>query len=221
MVENILVESSGHEFDVRLDTWLRDVLTRTPGLVRKAAKREFVLTAREFYEQSTSWRVVVGPKTLKANRKRYMLSPYDAYADIISVLSVECEGVPLRALARRPAGAEVTADRPTKYYLDDTDYVHLWPTPVETVEDALTFYVALKPKLTVNTMPRIASRHHYDALLDGFLGRVYSHPSKPYSNPTLAAYHLKRFQSAIGKYKAQANLGYAGGQSWAFPRFGI
>lgn len=220
MVENILVEGSGSEFDVRIETWLKDLLPRTPGLIRKIAKREFLLAAREFYEQSTAWRVVIGPRNMRANKKRYLLSPYDAYANVVQVFAVECDGVPLRALHRRPGQEDITADRPWGYFLEDSDYIRLWPTPIESVDDALTFHVALTPKLSVTHMPRIASTHHYDALLDGALGRLYMHPAKPYSNPPGAQYHLQRFRHAIGKYAGQAKMGYAGAQAWKFPRFG-
>jgi hypothetical protein len=220
MVENILVESSGHECDVRIDTWLKDLLPRTPGINRKVAKRELLLAIREFYEQSASWRVVVGPRDSRANKRRYILSPYDAYANIVQVLSVEYMGYPLKALTRRPAGAEPNADRPTSFYLEDPDHVRVWPTPSTTVEDALTFHVALTPKMSVTHVPRLASTNHYDALLDGALGRIYSHPAKPYSNPSLGTYHLQRFRAAIGKYAGRAKTGYAGAASWQYPRYG-
>jgi hypothetical protein len=220
MTENILVESSGHECDVLIDAWLKDLLVHTPGANRKIVKREFLLTAREFYEQSTAWRVVVGPRDMKANKRRYILSPYDAYANIVQVLDVECEGFSLRRLPRRPAGKEVAATRPTHYYLEDSDYVRLWPTPTETVEDALTFHVALTPKITVRHLPRVSFAQHYDALLDGVLGRLYAHPAKPYTNPTLAQYRLRRFRNAIGVYAAKAKLGGSNAPAWQFPKFG-
>ena len=220
MTENILVESSGHECDVLVDAWLKDLLVHTPGANRKVVKREFLLAAREFYEQSTAWRVVVGPRDMRANKRRYLLSPYDAYANIIQVMAVECEGLSLHKSYRRPAGAEITASRPSHYYLDDPDHVRLWPTPTETVADALTFYVALTPKITVRHLPRIAFSLHYDALLDGALGRLYAHPAKPYSNPTLAQYRLRRFRNAIGVYAARAKMGNANAPAWVFPRFG-
>lgn len=220
MVDNILVEGSGATADVRLDTWLKDLLPRTPGAVRPVVKRELILAAREFYEQSHAWRVVVGPKNLKAGKKLYVMSPYDAYSDIVHVFGVELEGRPLRAYNRRPAGTEPVSDRPTGFYLDEPDNVRLWPTPQVAVDNGLTFYVALTPKQTVTHLPRMAMSLHYEALLDGTLGRLYNHPAKPYTDPLRANYHLRRFRAAISEFRARAREGYVNTPGWSFPKFG-
>lgn len=221
MVETVItVEGSGHECDVRIETWLKDLLPRTPGVSRKVVRREFILACREFFERSCAWRVVIGPKALKAGKKRYIMSPYDAYADIVRVLSVELKGFPLRPAQRRPGRIEFAASSPTTYWLEQPDYVRIWPVPNVDVADALTFYVALTPKQTVSHLPRIARTHFYDALLDGALGRLYSHPAKPYSNPSLAQYHLQRFRTAIGSFAGLAKAGFTSTPQWCFPRFG-
>lgn len=218
--ETILVEGSGTEVSATLSVWLRDLTPITPGCVPSVRRRALVLACREFFEQSTAWRVVVGPKQLKADRKRYMLSPYDAYADVVQVLSAEMDGVPLRPYSRRPAGKEPDMDRPLGYYMDGPDTVRFWPTSATTIPDSLTFYVALTPKQSVRLLPRIALTHFYDAIFDGAAGRLVAQPAKPYTNPTLAQYHLKRFRAAIGAYAAKAKGGMNNTPSWTFPRFG-
>lgn len=221
MSNTIVVESSGHECEAKLDTWLKDILPRTPGIVRKVAKRELVLACREFFERSAAWRVVVGPKNLIANKKTYYTSPYDAYSDVVRVFSVELSGSPLNVLLRRPAGVEPEATLPHSYYLNTTPaQVRVWPMPTTSKTNALTFYLALTPKVTVTKLPSIAQTHFYDAILDGVLGRIYAHPAKPYSNPTLGQYHLRRFSVAIGHYAAEAKKGFGEATSWTFPRFG-
>lgn len=220
MPSTLTIEASGHECDVKLQTWLRDVLPRTPGAVRKVVSRELVLAAREFFERSSAWRVVIGPKDLRSVKKRYSLSPYDAYSDVVQVFGVEMEGCPLGRLVRQPPLGR-SADRPTSFWLETPDTVRLWPTPTVSVDEALTFYVALTPKLTVSHLPRVAQTHFYEALFDGVLGRMYAHPSKPYTDPTLAQYHLKRFRNAIAAYAGQAKQGFIpGAAAWTFPRFG-
>lgn len=196
------------------------MLTETPGCLPKVRKRALILACREFYEQSGAWRVVIGPKRLVANKKRYYMSPYDAYANVVHVHSVELRGIPLRLLSRRPAGEEPDSSNPTSYYLETPDQVRLWPQSLTDVDNALTFYVSLTPKQTVTHLPRIAATHHYDAILSGALGRLMSQPAKAYSDPTRAQYHLQRFRAGIGKYAGAAKGNYSGAQSWSFPRFG-
>lgn len=221
MVSTITVEGTGHECDVKLSTWLQDLLPRTPGAVRKVVNRELILASREFFEQSLAWRKVLGPKDMKANKKRYNLSPYDAYSDIVATLGVEFQGCPLRFLTRMPAQTNRTATAPTHFWLEEPDVVRLWPLPIVDLEESLTFAVALTPKQSVTHLPRLAKTHFYDALLDGTLGRLYAHPVKPYTDQTLAQYHLKRFRNAIGQYAGKAKQGFIGGaQAWQFPKFG-
>lgn len=217
---NITVEGSGHECDVKLDTWLRDMLAVTPGCLPKVRKRALILACREFFEQSAAWRVTIGPKKLTALKKRYYLSPYDAYANVVRVLGVSYNGTPLRPIAARPAGREPDASNPLYYYLEGTDQVRIWPQSNVTEEDALTFYVALTPKQTVTHLPRIAATHFYDAIYDGAVGRLFSQPAKAYSDPMRAQYHLNRFRAAIGKYAGAAKSNFSGAPSWQYPKFG-
>lgn len=218
--ETITVEGSGHECDAKLDTWLRDMLAVTPGCLPKVRKRALILACREFFEQSAAWRVTIGPKRLVADKKRYYLSPYDAYADVVRVFSVEYNGTPLTPVARRPAGTEPDAAQPLKYYLEGPDQIRLWPQSAVSVDAALTFYVALTPKQTVTHLPRIAATHFYDAIYDGAIGRLFSQPAKPYSDPVRAQYYLSRFRAAIGKYAGQAKTNFSGAPTWSYPRFG-
>lgn len=214
------VEGAGFEADVKIDLWLQDLLPRTPGAMRKVVRREFINACREFYEQSFAWRVVTGPKDLRADKKQYYMTPYDPYTDVVGVLGVELDGQPLAALVRRPRYADRTATLPSSFWLETPDTVRLWPLSTTDKDDSLLFSLALTPKQTVRHLPKFARSHHYDALLDGALGRLYAHPAKPYSNPGAAEYHLKRFQAAIGKYAGLAKKGYGPGLSWQFPRFG-
>lgn len=218
-IESITVEGSGQEYDVKLDTWLRDLTPLTPGCVPSVRRRELILACREFFEQSACWRGVIGPRQMKAGRKRYMLSPVDAYTDVVHVLGVQFNGEWLRPLPQQPRG-DSTSSTPRGYWLEAPDVVRLWPVPQVTVEAALRFYVAMTPKQTVRQMPRIAATHYYDAILDGAAGRLLRHPAKPYTNPVAAEYHLRRFRAAIGKHAAQGKSGHTGAPSWVFPRFG-
>lgn len=205
---------------VSLSIWLKDILTRTPGLVRKVAKRELQLAIREFYEQSCSWRVLIGPVDLLADKEMYWLSPYDQETDVVRILSIEVGTTGLRPIMRRPP--EVAAQGgPEQFWVDPPDVFHVWPVPTADSPDNMTIYVALTPRVGGTKLPAIAQTLHYDAILDGVLGRLLSHPSKPYSNAVMAQYHLKRFRAAIGKYKAQGNKNYSDAGSWSFPRFGV
>lgn len=57
-------------------------------------------------------------------------------------------------------------------------------------------------------------------ILDGVLARMMSHPSKPYTNTAMAAYHAKRWQGSISQAKVEAqHKNVYRGQAWRFPVF--
>jgi hypothetical protein len=59
----------------------------------------------------------------------------------------------------------------------------------------------------------------FQAWLDGTLGRLYGMPSKPWSNPTIAVYHGRRFRNAMAYRKQEAIRGFSYNlPAWRFPR---
>jgi hypothetical protein len=226
MVDSVFIEGSGCECDVTLDTWLRDSLSYLPGSIRSVAARELVLAAREFFERSYAWQGLIEDQDAKAGRKQYWLSPWDEYANVVGVIGVTLKGNPISPVPVRPARvnttstgtAAATSDRPGWYYAAPApDAIELFPDLKTDIPDGLTFHVALTPKTTVEHLPRVAEIKYYDAILDGFLARMYMHPSKPYTSIPMAQFKRKSFNHWIGKYMGQAKQGYVGAQNWSFP----
>lgn len=222
MVDEVFVEGSGCECDVTLDTWLRDSLPTLPGALRSVASRELVLACREFFERSYAWVALIRDENAKAGDKQYWTSPYDEYSNVVAVLGVDWLGEPLTPLVTRPPTnptTDNTQNRPLGYFVDPApDAVYLYPELSEDVANALTFRVALTPKPTVEHLPRIAELKFYDAILDGFLARMYGHPNKPYSAPAMAQAKRRSFNHWIGRYMGQAKQGYVSGQNWNYPQ---
>lgn len=222
MVDSVFLEGAGCECDVTLDTWLKDSLPMLPGIERGLASRELVLAAREFFERTFAWQAYVEHINAKAGEKVYWQSPYDQYSNTIGILGVTWKGNALAPMPYRPAsmGGETTptSDTPSHYYAAYApDSFYLYPQLTNDVDDAIGVYLALTPKQSVEHLPRIAAIKFYDAILEGFLARVFRHPNKPYSAPETAMRHRKSFIMQCGRFKGQANQGYVQAQNWAFP----
>jgi len=203
---------------VSISVWLKDILPRTPGIVRAVAKRELINTAREFYRQSGAWREVCESVFFADGDYQYTVVPESADSEVIQVTSVEVNGIPLTALTERPLG-DRDDGTPTIWYPTGLATIEIWPTP-EQYDDEVRVRAILIPADTSTTLPDSAYAKYYEAMLDGVLGRLYGHPAKPYSNPTLAEYHLRRFRNAIGEATGEQKQGGFAGQNWQFPRFG-
>lgn len=62
---------------------------------------------------------------------------------------------------------------------------------------------------------------YFQDWLDGSLSRLYSMPTKPWSNLQLAQYHAKRFRNEMAYRKQEAARGFAYDvPTWRFPRSG-
>lgn len=197
--------------------WLKDILPRTPGIVRAVAKRELILAAREFYRDSYAWREVVESVYWDDGTYQFTIPTPYSYAEVIQVTQVEVNGQPLTTRSERPVGDRQDGT-PTNWFPTGPNTIEVWPTP-EMYEDTLRVRVVLLPTVDATELPDLAAAKHYEALLDGVLGRVYAHPAKPYSNPTLGEYHLRRFRNAIGTAAAAFKHGGFAGQNWTYPRF--
>lgn len=218
MAVTVVVGESGEVGTPTVSRWLKDTLPRTNGAVRSVVKQELSNTVREFYKDSRAWRVTVGPRNVVANRRQYILTPYDAYSEVIGIGAVTIDGQPLRPMTRRAHVASNTTSTPMYYSMPEPGILELYPTPLQAMT-SMFIDLHLIPAINVRLLPTVAGTEHYDAILDGLLGRMYAHPAKPYTNLEGAGYHLKRFRNAIGKAAGQAKQGYVGGQDWYFPRF--
>lgn len=61
---------------------------------------------------------------------------------------------------------------------------------------------------------------YHEGFMDGTLARLMSQINKPYSNPTMAQYHMKRFRKFTNRAKQVAISGNLfDQQNWTFPRW--
>lgn len=205
---------------VALTNWLKDLLPHTPGIVRSVARREVIKAAREFFRDSTAWREVVQSAYFADGAYALTAVPQSTDSEVLTILSVEANGVPLTLKAERPTGDRPDGTPTCWYPVPGTvDGFEVWPTP-DQYDDEILVRVVLIPTDAATSLPDVAARRHFDGILDGALGRVYGHPAKPYSNPTLAEYHLRRFRNAISKAKGEVQQGAAAGQNWVYPKYG-
>lgn len=216
------------EYTESLDTILKDTIPQLPGVVRAVAERELRLAMREFFERSYAWR---GTFTVDAPSGETPVlldstATGDANSDVVGILRVKyfansnSGGEYLAPISHKPAqNGLVTVGYPRSYYMtSNPDEFILFPNLDAPAIDGLEVDVALTPKLDATVFPRQIQSRFYDAIVEGFLGRMYSHPNKPYSAPAMGVQMKQNFKRRMGYYMAQAKAGYNDSQSWNFPR---
>jgi hypothetical protein len=203
--------------------WLKDLLAYTPSASRPTVKRELQLAMREFYRESKAWRILLPAQNVTANTIYHTANAVEpSVYEVYQVLGVFINGLPINPLAAEPVDSDTaSAEVPAAFFVQ-TGYptsIGLYPKPRNTLTGKMRMWAAVIPASAATSLHNIATQDHYMAILDGTLGRLYAQPAKPYSDPTRAAYHMKRFRAAIGKYAAIAKQGNNGAQAWRFPPF--
>jgi len=208
------------EYTETFEQILKDTLPQTPGIVRSVAMRELRLAAREFFEKSLTWTAIIDDVDATAGETDLVITDGDSNTEVIAVLGVALAtgGKYLVPIAQRPSKFEESDDPISFFVTSNPDHIRVWPYMVNTTEDFLDVTVALIPAFDATDLPRQITLKYYDALVSGYLSRVYKHPNKPYSAPAVAGEHRTIFLRAIGYYIAQRKQGFNNAQSWVYPR---
>ncbi len=205
-------------FGQTLEAILKDTVPQTPGLQRDVGMRELRLACREFFEKSWAWTVTIENVTGPAGETDIVVTDGAPESEVIGILNVvKAEGPALSFMAGRP-NANETSDDPFFWFINTPpDTIRLYPYLVNAQSSFLDITVALIPSFTTTTLTDEVTTKFYDAILNGYLARVYMHPNKPYSAPVLAQQLRHNFMRQIGYYMALRKSGGAGGQGWTYP----
>jgi hypothetical protein len=111
-----------------------------------------------------------------------------------------------------------TSDAPRGWFVtSNPDEFQFFPRLETSLVGETSALVALIPSFDTLLLPRQVTLKYYDAIVEGYLARVYNHPNKPYSNPAVAAQLRHNFTRRIGYYMAQRKQGYNNSQQWRYP----
>jgi len=127
--------------------------------------------------------------------------------------------------ARSPYGGWASAEGWPKFFKTQNERpgsVQLIPTLKgdQAAKEGFVPWVALTfPRTYIgNSVPVIFERQWYEAILDGTLSKLLSQQDKPYTNPTLATYHARRFRNEIAKGRDMARHQFNNSETgWSFP----
>lgn len=184
---------------------------RLPGALDSAINMELFTLLAEFFRSSNVWTEDLTADVVPTDENR--ITNPSAY----TYLLVPSEGTILRLMSGiNSQGTPVQATMPVP------GEVILRTSP--DIADTYTFRVSLSilDPTTSDGYPQFPDwilTKYWDGLLDGLLGRMMSQIGKPYSSPTTAVMHLRRFRSTISRAKVEAShKNLYGAQSWQFPQ---
>lgn len=181
-----------------MDRIMNELRVALPGAVDPAIEHALGEVMWEFCDVSGAW---TSPRSvaLSAATTRYTIEPDDGY--------------PLR-LAAIEDDAGHTYD--AEFIPPDGIDFH---RALESVDRVVVTLVVAPDPTTPLGMPDELITAYRAALMDGAKARMMAQIAKPWSNPTLAAAHLRRFTSATSRARAHASRQRTiAGQRWSFPQ---
>ena len=184
------------------DRLMANLMIRLPGAVLAAIQFEYFSVVNEFLQDTNLWKqditFAVDPTDLS-----YSITPTSGVINRLMYV-LDSNGVQRDATMSVPG----TIVLPTYPATADTWTATVATTITDPVSD---------PTLAGAYPDWILNKYNTD-LQDGVLGRMMSQKGKPYSDSTLAVFHMRSYKGAIAQARAEgerANL--YGAQRWRFP----
>lgn len=184
---------------------------KLPGALDGTLQLELVNVLNDFFAGSNIWKEDL-PFQVTPTSETYLEDPA-AWTYTI---------VPSQGQINRVLGVVTSKGLPVPVGMSIPGEIVLARQPSEA--DTYTAQVALvlgdqMTKEGYPAFPEWILSKYYNDLLDGLLGNMMGQLAKPYSNPNLAQYHLKKFRSAVSQAKVEAqHENVYRGQSWRFPQ---
>lgn len=154
--------------------------------------------AAEFCRRTFVWQEVLDPIVTVKNISDYDLET--ATGTLVEhVIEAVCDGKELTAVKLRdlPTNRDTFVGKPAAYTLLFGDQVKIYPAP--DAKGSLRLIVALSPSSSSTGIDQTVFERYKEIIASGAKHRLMNVPSKSWSNPALAQYHLTQFMRGVGE----------------------
>jgi len=208
---------------VSVETWVNLLTPRLPGALDHVLEAEVVQTIKNFCRESSAWRDMIYGLDVQPNEREITLQwGNGSQGTVLGVLRLYSGGNQISQLSHAPWESSARLTLAWTSNPSDPSIIVLAEIPTEELLEQLDAYVYLEPVNPTLYVPPTLLSDFWEIIFDGSVGRMYSHPNKPYSDPILAQYHWRRYRTGTILARDKASRGFTGNaQNWVFPRFGV
>lgn len=160
--------------------------------------------AMEFCRRTFVWQDILDPLTTVKGIHTYDLEvPTGTIVE--NVIDAICDGRRLTPVKLRdlPTNRDTFRGKPTGYSLVFGDQVRLYPIPDD--KGTLGLTVALTPSSSATGIDSTIFERYKEIIAHGAKHRLMNVPSKSWSNPALAQYHMTQFMRGIGESRIRVD----------------
>ena len=204
---------------VSYEDFLPYLLPETPGCPEVVAVQSIRSAVIDFCEQSLILQRDHDPIKAVANQSEYEFEPPKNYLvtklmrgwflkDPLSVVSPDMVTDPTVYNATFPE-PNVLTGKPRSIVQKDERTFALTPVPDETIANAITLRVALKPTRSSSTIENVVFEDYAEFIAHGAKSRLCMTPGKSYTNPDVAALGNVMFRQGINRALQRAVRGHS------------
>lgn len=181
----------------------------TPTIVEALRK-----SARQFFIESTVYRVWLSPFNLTLDTTTYTIPGLPSETEVTQLLVLKCNGIDVQErthdefFALDPEWPTAVGAQPLHFTtLNTKDTFNIIPKPTATVASAFNAQVALIPTLAATGVEQKFLEEWKEGIVDGALSRLLRIKDRPWSDDKEAAIRLQSFVREYTFAKIQASKG--------------
>lgn len=172
-----------------------------PELTMEIAVRD---AAIEFCRRAYVWREVLDPIAVTKGQASYELGvPNSALPENILEVIFDNQKLASAKLENLPANRDTYEAKPRGYALTFGDQIRLYPIPDRDGDMYVT--VALTPSSSATGVDSSIFERYKEVIAHGAKHRLMSVPSKSWSNPAAAQYHMTQFMRGVGEARIRSD----------------
>ena len=207
-----------------IDAMMVDLLAITAGSDKPFIKNIILRTTAEFLTVSGAWTEVIGPVRARPGLKEYELEVKKGglitYMTHLYYNETEIPFIQFPAAKSPiPWDDDERFIGPMGYAISPHKLAVYSPQSHE-MGDTFTVVVTKTTCRDTKKMPEQFATTWYEPIFDGCVGKLYSMPKKPWSNPQLAMYHLRRFRNGMAAARDATRHNHTSAETrFSFPRW--
>jgi len=195
-----------------LSVLVPDVRVEIPDIPTFVAERQLLRAAREFCEETRTWRVNVEISVIATIPASNIASLLPSDTELVDVVSIKNIGGGAPVIPRTYAWLDKNTsdwrsetDLNANYYvLDGNNAIRFIPIPSVTTASLYYARVAVKPTLDASAINDIVANKYDEVLVHGALAKLFLMPRKPWTDANLAQYHLALFRASFAPARTEA-----------------
>jgi len=199
------------------EQFLNEVMPHVPGCQVNVAVNAIRNTVIEFCEKTLILQRDHDPVTVTQSLPDYDLDPPAGYL-VTKIMKAWYKNIPLVPAAPdeigtvsvyNPLAPEAEGPGQPRWILQkDERTFSLLPVPDESVANAITMRVALKPTRASSSVEDVIFEDYVEVIGHGACARLLSMPAKPWTSPQMAGVSKMLFDQGVNQARQRANRGH-------------